>query len=1169
MAHIQAHTHESGIIVTHSAVFRYGVAVVAVAAAAAVRLALEAALGSPYVPLTLAVIVASRFGGRGPGLAATVLCVAVVDYFFLGPPYGFGVPEPYALPGLALFAVVGTIISFLIGQLRQKSARLEELNTALEMAHAMVRTPDGVITHWSRSAETMYGWPPEDAIGRRLHDLLKTEFPEPLEKIQERLTERGDWDGELRHHRRDGSTVVAASHWSLQRDQRGRPSAVIEVNNDITALRQAEEAARETEAQFRTLADAIPQLCWMANAEGWTFWYNQRWYAYTGTTPEQMEGWGWQSVHDPEVLPEVMERWKASLATGEPFDMTFPLRGADGVFRPFLTRVMPVRGRDGKVVRWFGTNTDISEQWKTEQALRASEERLAYDLDAMTRLQKVGTLFVGERDMERVLGEILDAAIAISGADFGTIQFLDPLSSKLKIVAQRGFPRWWIDFFNEVSEGQGSCGTSIERGERVIVEDVEQSPIFAGTPALEIQLKAGVRAVQFTPLIRRSGTALGMFSTHYRKPQRPDDHALKLLDLLARQAADIIERAQTEQALRESEERLRLAQQVARVGTFEWNIQTGVNRWTPELEAMYGLPPGGFAGTRRAWEELVHPGDRAEVARRVERALDTGGFEAEWRVIHPSGELRWLFGRGWVFKDDSGKPLRLIGVNIDITERKRAEEALQQKTELVNFSHDAIIVADANRVITSWNTGAEEIYGWTRDEAVGKVTHQFLQTESPISVTDSDRILARDGRWDAELVHTRRDGKQIIVESRQVLRRDAAGVPIAILEINRDISERKRLEDQFRQAQKLEGIGRLAGGVAHDFNNLLTVISGYAQTVLDDLGVQHPLREPMEQISQAAARATRLTRQLLIFSRRQVSEPRNILLNDLVRDFEKMLRRLIGEDINLVLALDPAAGVIRADAGQIEQVILNLAVNARDAMPKGGTLSIRTSRLLADDEFVQKHLGVQPGLYVVLVVSDTGVGMSAEVKSHLFEPFFTTKETGRGTGLGLSTVYGIVKQSEGSVWVYSEAGQGTTFKILFPAVGAEGKPASAAPVKAPSGNETILLVEDEPAVRGFARLTLERHGYTVLEAANGRQALELARQHTGPIHLVLADVVMPEMGGPELAKQFGARHPSVPVLFMSGYPNHSGQQEGPAAYLQKPFTSATLLTQVRAALDAV
>ncbi len=988
-----AHTHESGVIKVRSAIFRYGVAALAVAAATAVRLALERVAALDYSPFTLAIIVASRFGGRGPGLAATALSVAAIDYVLLQPRHALWISDPTVLPGLALFAVIGAIMSFLVGQLREslvssalKSAWLEELNTALETAHTFVRTPAAVITYWTRGAVALYGWTPDEAIGRRSHDLLRTEFPEPLERIEESLMERGSWEGELRQHRRDGSTILAASHWYLQRDKQGRPSAVVEVSIDVTALRQAEEAVRESEAQFRTLANAIPQLCWMANADGRVFWYNQRYYEYTGATPEQVVGWGWQSLTDPEVLPKVLERWKASIATGQTFDMVFPLRGADGVFRPFLTRVVALRDQKGNVTRWFGTGTDVSEQLKTEQALR------------------------------------------------------------------------------------------------------------------------------------------------------------------------------------ESEERLRLAQQVTRAGTFDRDLQAGVNRWTPELEAIHGLPPG--AGTQRAWEELIHPEDRPEVLRRVENAMDTGAFEGEWRVIRPDGVVRWMFGRAWVFKDDSGKPVRMIGVNIDVTERKQAEEALQQQTALVNFSHDAIIAADANRVITTWNTGAEETYGWTRAEAIGKVMHQLLQTESPVSIADIDRILAQDGRWDGELVHARRDGKRIIVESRQVLRRED-GLPTGILEINRDITDRRRLEDQFRQAQKLEGIGRLAGGVAHDFNNLLTIISGYVQTVLDDLAVQHPLHEPMEQISKAASRASGLTRQLLIFSRRQVTEPRNIVLNDLVRDFEKMLRRLIGEDIHLVLSLDPDAGVIRADAGQIEQVILNLAVNARDAMPTGGTLSIETSSLVADAEFAQKHLSVQPGLYVVLAVSDTGAGMSPEVKSHLFEPFFTTKAAGKGTGLGLSTVYGIVRQSGGSIWVYSEAGRGTVFRMLFPAVKAEGEPAPLAPVTASAGSETILLAEDDPDVREFVRMVLERSGYTVLAASNGREALELARQYTGLIHLVMADVVMPEMGGTELAEHFGAEHPGVPVLFMSGYTNHLGlREEMGAGYVQKPFTAASLLTKIRAVLDA-
>ena len=385
----------------------------------------------------------------------------------------------------------------------------------------------------------------------------------------------------------------------------------------------------------------------------------------------------------------------------------------------------------------------------------------------------------------------------------------------------------------------------------------------------------------------------------------------------------------------------------------------------------------------------------------------------------------------------------------------------------------------------------------------------------------------------------------------------------------RSREERRRLGEQFRQAQKLESIGRLAGAVAHDFNNLLTVITGYSQMMMAELPMRHPFREQVEEISKAAICAAGLTRQLLAFSRRQPAELLPLRLNDQVRNVQKMLSRLIGEDVALSVSLKADPSVIRADAGQLEQVLMNLAVNAKDAMPAGGKLTIETANLLVDESFCRDHLSVDPGAYVQLTVSDDGAGMTPEVKAQLFEPFFTTKEKGKGTGLGLSTVYGIVKQSGGSIWVRSEPGQGASFHLIFPA--AEGdtdaEPALTAEY-VPSGRETIVLAEDDRGVRKYVREILERHGYTVLQAANGREALHAAEEHPGPIHLLLSDAVMPEMGGWELAAQFGAVRPGVPVLCMSGYsdpPWSPGEVD--ASFIQKPFTPAALLVQVRATLE--
>jgi CheY-like chemotaxis protein/two-component sensor histidine kinase len=382
------------------------------------------------------------------------------------------------------------------------------------------------------------------------------------------------------------------------------------------------------------------------------------------------------------------------------------------------------------------------------------------------------------------------------------------------------------------------------------------------------------------------------------------------------------------------------------------------------------------------------------------------------------------------------------------------------------------------------------------------------------------------------------------------------------------------LQEQLRQAQKMEAVGQLAGGIAHDFNNLLTVIKGYGQLSLLQLKENDPLWGNIQEIEKATERAVHLTRQLLAFSRRQILDLKVLDLNTLLKDLDKMLRRIIGEDIELVILLDGNLGRVKIDPGQIEQVILNLAVNARDAMPSGGKLTIETANVVLDEEYANTHVGVIPGHYVRLSVTDTGLGMSQEVKEKAFEPFFTTKDKGKGTGLGLSTVYGIVRQIGGNVWVYSEPEYGTTFKIYLPRVEEEldtphGRDETDS---LPRGSETVLLVEDEPLVRDLAHRLLNQQGYNVLEAANGVQALRVAQEHAGEnIHLLLTDVVMPQMGGKELADQLKMLRPDVKVLYTSGYTDdaivHHGVLEPGTNFLQKPFSHKTLSHKVREALD--
>ena len=574
----------------------------------------------------------------------------------------------------------------------------------------------------------------------------------------------------------------------------------------------------------------------------------------------------------------------------------------------------------------------------------------------------------------------------------------------------------------------------------------------------------------------------------------------------------------------------------------------------------------GFSG----WEAL----ELAQRARPdVPFILVTGSLDEETAVRYLKGGAA-----DYILKD---RLVRLGPALLEALQRARQRDALQSQERLLRQIIDAnpslIFVKDWNGRFVLVNQATAQVYGTTVDSLVGKTDADFNRNMEEVAHflrDDRDVMSSGQSKLIAEEPVTNLAGETRWFQTIKVPLSSPAEGTATLLGVATEITERKRLEEQLLQSQKMEAVGQLAGGVAHDFNNILTAIVGYTDLLAAELDGNVRQLEDLEEIRKAARRAAALTRQLLAFSRKQVLEPRIIDLNSVVLNLDKMLRSLISENIELKTDLANNLAAARADPNQIEQVIMNLAINARDAMPDGGTVTIETSNATLDDAYAAQHVSVIPGEYVMLAVSDTGCGMDEKTKSRIFEPFFTTKPAGRGTGLGLSTVYGIVKQTGGNIWLYSEPGKGTTFKIYLPAIAALpediGKVAPAEAVR--RGGGTVLVVEDDEQLRRLTHRALASQGYTVLEADRGSTALDIARRHKGHIDLLLTDVIMPDTNGRKLAETIRAARPGLRVLYMSGYPDGAiashGMLEPGVAYLAKPFTTEAVTRRVREVLEA-
>jgi PAS domain S-box-containing protein len=653
---------------------------------------------------------------------------------------------------------------------------------------------------------------------------------------------------------------------------------------------------------------------------------------------------------------------------------------------------------------------------------------------------------------------------------------------------------------------------------------------------------------------------------------------------------DITARKRTEEALHKIKLQLVHAMSLAQLVAWEYDVASGLFNFSDTYYALHGtnaeLENGNLMSAEVFTRKFMHPDDAHLVADSIGRAMATADpdyhAQQEARILRRDGEVRHVLVNMTITKDAAGRTIQIQGANQDITERKRIEEALRTSQQLLERIINAISVRvfwkDKNLVYLGCNAVFARDAGFADPkDIIGKDDSQMGWRDQAEKYRADDRQVIESGcsKLLIEESQTTPEGNTITLLSSKIPLRSSNGEISGVLGTYMDITERKRFEAQMFQSQKMETVGKLAGGIAHEFNSIMTAIIGYSELLLIDLPPENPLCRNARQIRQAADRAAALTRQLLAYGRKQILQPGILDLNSILAGMENVLRHLVGNNGEVRITPGPGLKAVKADAGQIEQVIVNIAMNAAEAMPNGGTLSLETDNVTLDEAYVSRFPELKAGEYVMLAISDTGVGMSEAVRTRVFEPFFSTKPVGQGTGLGLATCYGILKQSGGHISVYSEPARGSTFKIYLPPVEAPAQ----IPVQRidtpdlPRGTETILLVEDDPALREMAATLLTRLGYAVMTAANGVEALSLKQQRgVGHVDLLFTDVVMPHMSGKELSDRVRVLYPHTRILFTSAYTEnsivHQGVLDPGVALLQKPFTPGALARKVREMLDA-
>ena len=872
------------------------------------------------------------------------------------------------------------------------------------------------------------------------------------------------------------------------------------------------------EQRFREHVELLPEVVYEHDERGVFTFVNQRGCEITGYTRHDFDrGLSLVDLIEDQSRTTIQENISKALA-GESVGLTECVAvRKDGTSFPVMVRAAPIV-RDGGIVGLRGILVDVTERKEAEEALRKSEDRYR-------------TLFEQSRD-----------AIAITSQDGWQVDvnqaFVDLFGYERHEIMSLNARHLWAD-----------------PKERAVWQKTLDSEKFVHDyPWLALRKGGEIRYCLVTSSIREDEDGTIQYQSICR---------------------DVTERKRAEELLLRSEEKYRLIFENSPLGVFHFDRAGVITACNDNFVSIIGSSREhliGFDAVRDAGDDAMAAAIRKSLSGGI------GHYEDYYASVTSDKTTPMKCEFGPVY-DREGCVVGGIGIVEDITERKQAEDNLRESEEkyrnILETITDGYHEVDLEGNLTLVNDSLCEILNYSREELLGVNYREFMDPQNAKLIYSAYHEVFTTGRPNPGFNHQilRKDGTARDVSVSIALMKDSDGRPCGFRGIYRDITDRKLLEEQLRQAAKMEAIGQLAGGIAHDFNNLLTAMIGYSNMLMQEVPQTPRYQEKLAQIRRAAERAAALTQQLLAFGRKQVLDTRLVNLNTIISDLEEMLRRLIGENIEIVTLLDPDIGMIQADPGQIDQILMNLAVNARDAMPQGGRMAIETARVTLDEEYSRSHPEVAAGEYVMVSVIDTGRGMDDATVSHIFDPFFTTKEKGVGTGLGLSTVYGIVKQHQGHVSVYSEIGCGTVFKVYLPrrTESANLVPKQPTQRSKPGGEETVLVVEDETVVRDLACEALGILGYSALAAADPQEAMAISDNHPGPIHLLLTDVILPVMDGRTLHTHLAESRPGLKALFMSGYTEdfivHHGVLDRDVHFLRKPFTMDNLAHKIRSALD--